>query len=74
MELTHFVTVTRNDGSDVVISVGNDGFLYVDGKKVLTQEKIKFSGFVTIAAIGGGLGAFGFFLIEAFKAWKVITF
>jgi hypothetical protein len=67
--------LTHNDDAEgsFVLSYDFDGNLYLNGNKVVTENKITFSWWVNCAAIFGGLGAFGSFVIEILKSMKYIT-
>lgn len=66
-----FLTHDDEKGS-FKLSYDLDGNLYLNGKKVITENKIIFNWWVNIAAVLGGVGAFGVFIIDLLKAIKLI--
>ncbi len=53
-EILNFDT---DDGKTVSMGVGEDGRLYWNGKRVITEERIRLEWWVNIAVIAGSLGA-----------------
>jgi hypothetical protein len=61
-----FVTHYSDEGKEIPLSF-DDGCFYVDGKKVLTEQKVTLDRYVNAALIVGGLSTLGLFLIEIYK-------
>ena len=66
-----FLTHEDEEGS-FILSYDFDGNLYLNGKKVITENKIIFNWWVNLAAVLGGIGAFGVFMIDLLKVIKFI--
>jgi hypothetical protein len=50
------------------LAFDDDGYFYVNGKKVLTEQKITLESWVNIALAAGGFSTLGLFLIEMLRA------
>ena len=77
------MTIQKNDieeiayfdsenGGHVSLGIDSNNYLYVNKKKILTTNIIKFDSWVNVSIILGGIGTLGIFLIELYKVLKII--
>lgn len=57
-DIEEFMSAQARNGKDFAFGVDNDGNLYVNGKKVVTQKQISLNRFLNVSIGLGGLGAF----------------
>ena len=72
MSLTHFCTVHTNDGRDVDLEFDENGNLYIDKKRVVTESRFVLSGWQTFFGILASIGTFGAFIFEVLKHYCVV--
>ena len=66
-KLHEFVTHHTDKGKEIILSFDDDGYLYLDGKKVLTEQRVTLECWVNIAIGIGGLSTFGLLIVEIIK-------
>ena len=67
MKTEILVTHDCDNGSKIILSADDRNNLYVNNKKVVTQNIVKLEGWTNTAIIVGGFATLGLFLIELFK-------
>ncbi len=70
-KLNEFVTIDE-ENTQITLAFDDDGYFYVNGKKVLTEQKITLDWWVNIALAAGGFSTLGLFFIEIKKAFFLI--
>jgi hypothetical protein len=62
-----FMTTEAKNGKEFSFGIGNNGKLYVNGKEVITKQKLTFNWILNYSVALGGLGAFAQGLIAVFN-------
>jgi hypothetical protein len=66
-KLHKFVSYDTDNGKEIILSFDDDGYFYVDGKKVLTEQKLALDWWVNLSLAIGGLSTLGLFCLEIYK-------
>lgn len=69
-EIEEIFNHDSNNGGHISLGIDSNNNLYVNRKKVVTTNIIKFDKWVNISIVAGGFSTFGVFIIELFKAIK----
>lgn len=69
-EIHEFMNTDTPSGKTISFGLDEDGHLYVDGKQVITKQKISLDWWVNVAVILGALGAFAQGIIAIITLYK----
>lgn len=70
MAIKEFMVHSDDNGSELKLGIDENGNLYVNNKRVITDTKIVLEGWVNGALFIGGLSTLGLFLLEFYKLCK----
>ncbi len=68
--VNEFMNTEAPSGKLMSLGIDDDGWLYVNGERVITQQKVKLDRWVNIAVFLGSLGAFAQGLIAIYSIYK----
>ncbi|MEI7843623.1 MAG: hypothetical protein WCI39_11405 [Gallionellaceae bacterium] len=57
-EINEFMNTDAPSGKQLSLGIDNEGRLYVNGERVITEQKIRLEWWINVAMVLGALGAF----------------
>lgn len=71
MPIVHeFMTTDAPSGKQLALGIDDDGWLYVNGERVITQQKVRLDWWVNVAVVLGALGALAQGLVAIYGLYK----
>ncbi|MBI4191531.1 MAG: hypothetical protein HY525_13460 [Betaproteobacteria bacterium] len=71
MPVVHeFMNTDAPSGKQLSLGIDDDGSLYVNGERVITQQKVRLDWWVNVAVVLGALGAFAQGLVAVYSIYK----
>lgn len=70
LQLDDFMITETASGKTATLSFDEDGHLYINGQKVVTEQKVKLEMWVNVAIVLGALGGFAQGLVAVLGLFK----
>ena len=69
-KVEEFMSTDSASGKTLSLGLDEDGRLYVNGERVVTEQKVKLQWWINVAVVLGGLGAFAQSLVAVYSLYK----
>lgn len=69
-EINEFMYTDAPSGKQLSLGIDNEGLLYVNGERVVTEQKIRLDWWINVAMVLGALGAFAQGIVAISSLYK----
>lgn len=70
MKIQEFMTTHAPSGQQLSLGTDDDGWLYVNGERVVTQQKVRLDWWVNLAVVLGAVGTLAQGLVANYDLYK----